>query len=271
MDDLIYKIKPIVPGPLWKAITTPYWRWYNRARHQVAARYDSRLAHSQDQVRQLRDLHKGERCFIIGNGPSLNETDLSLLKNEITFGMNRIYLLFPEIGYETSYFVSINTLVLEQCAGDIRSLGMPRFITWRGRHWFGDEVYFLDTDYTPPANFTGDITGRIFEGSTVTYVAMQIAYYLGFQEVILIGVDHNFSIRGDPNETIVSDGRDLNHFSPDYFGKGFRWQLPDLEASELAYRLAKEAYESNGRRIVDATIGGKLDIFPKTDYQSLFP
>ncbi|TFH31825.1 MAG: hypothetical protein E4G99_13495, partial [Anaerolineales bacterium] len=75
---------------------------------------------------------------------------------------------------------------------------------------------------------------------------------------------------GRPNETVVSDGGDPNHFTPDYFGKGFRWQLPDLSASEHAYLMAKDAYESAGRSIVDATVGGKLTIFPKVEYKELF-
>jgi hypothetical protein len=236
----------------------------------MAAIFDSRLAESHRRLMKFHNLHKGERCFILGNGPSLNKTDLSLLENEYTFGMNRIYLLFPEMGYQTSYFVSINTLVLEQCAEDILTLSMPRFITWRGRQWFDDGVYFLDTDYTLPAEFSKDITGRIFEGSTVTFVAMQIAYFMGFKEVVLVGVDHNFSTKGQPNETVISEGDDPNHFSANYFGKGFKWQLPDLVASEFAYRLARDAFERDGRAIYDATIDGNLEIFPKVEYQQIF-
>jgi hypothetical protein len=197
--------------------------------------------------------------------------DLGFLQNEVTFGMNRIYLLFKELGFRTSYYVAVNDLVLEQCAEEIESLEMPRFIGWRGRKWFKDpDIYFLDADYTPPAEFSNDITRRIFEGSTVTFVAMQIAYFMGFQEVILIGVDHNFATKGAPNVTVVSQGEDHDHFSTEYFGKGFRWQLPDLAASEEAYKLAKIGFESNGRRILDATVDGKLTIFPKISYASLF-
>jgi len=88
--------------------------------------------------------------------------------------------------------------------------------------------------------------------------------------VILIGVDHNFQTKGKPNETVVSEGDDPNHFNPGYFGKGFRWQLPDLETSERAYTMAREAYQKAGREILDATIGGKLQVFPKVAYDSLF-
>jgi hypothetical protein len=99
---------------------------------------------------------------------------------------------------------------------------------------------------------------------------MQLAFHMGFEQVILVGVDHSFVTQGKPHTEVVSQGDDPNHFSPDYFGKGFRWQLPDLETSEIAYRLARKTFESSGREILDATIGGKLTIFPKVDYLSLF-
>ena len=79
-----------------------------------------------------------------------------------------------------------------------------------------------------------------------------------------------FTTQGPANATVTSTGDDPNHFSPAYFGKGFRWQLPDLETSEIGYRMARQAYESAGRQVIDATIGGKLTIFPKADYESLF-
>ncbi len=145
--------------------------------------------------------------------------------------MNRIYLMFPELGFQTSYFVSVNTLVIEQCAQDIQNLAMPKFLTWRGRKWINkkSDVIFLDTDYTPPSTFSQDVSERVFEGSTVTFVALQLAYHMGFDEVILVGVDHHFSSTGHPNETVTSTGADPDHFSEEYFGKGFRWQLPDLD------------------------------------------
>jgi hypothetical protein len=264
-------LKKVIPPKIWQPISRVYWWWLNRGNHQLQWLFSSQRGKSIRRLEKFRDCHHGERCFIIGNGPSLKRTDLRLLKDEITFGLNRIYLLFDELDFQTTYFVVINTLVIDQCAEDIRRLSLPKFVTWRGRGWLLDDadVCFLDTDYTPPATFSKDVTKRVFEGSTVTYVAMQLAFFMGFQEVILIGVDHSFSTKGPANITVTSDGEDNDHFSSNYFGKGFRWQLPDLEASELAYRMAREAFESEGRRILDATIDGKLTVFPKVDYQSI--
>jgi hypothetical protein len=223
------------------------------------------------QLRQCQDIHAGKRCFIIGNGPSLRQTDLAKLRREHTFGLNRIYLLFPELGFQTTYFVSINDLVLEQCAAEIQALPMPKFLTWRARRFFtaGPGTSFLYTTYTGPG-FSRRATGRLWEGATVTYVALQLAFHMGFEQVILVGVDHNFSSRGQANQTVTSEGDDPNHFAPNYFGKGFRWQLPDLDTSEKAYRLAKQAYEKAGRQVLDATVGGKLTVFPRVEYSSLF-
>jgi hypothetical protein len=261
-----------MPDRIWRFGSRAYWWWFNRGRHQLASVFSQRRRRSIHQIKGYKDLHRGERCFILGNGPSLNDTDLSMLQDEYTFGLNRIYLLFPEMGFPTSFLVAINSLVLEQCAQEIATLPVPKFLTWRGRRWFGpqEDIIYLDTDYTPPADFSLDVSRRVYEGSTVTYVALQLAFYMGFEQVILIGVDHSFAVKGQPNQVVVSKEGDRSHFTPEYFGKGFRWQLPDLEASEAAYRMAKGAYEAAGRQVLDGTIGGKLTVFDKVHYLDLF-
>ena len=225
-----------------------------------------------ERLAALKDSHKGERLFLIGNGPSLKNTDMSKLKGEYTLGTNRIYLAFPELGFTTKYYLSVNDLVIEQSAQDIQNLPMPRFIGWRARKWIQpqENLYFVHTTYTGE-KFAKDIRGRVWEGGTVTYTALQVAFFLGFQQVILVGVDHNYVHQdGKPNETVTSQGDDPNHFHPGYFGKGFRWQLPDLVQWEDAYRLARRTYEDAGREVVDATIGGKLRVFKRVEYDSLF-
>ena len=214
---------------------------------------------------RLRDAHRGERCVIIGNGPSLNQTDLGLLRTEKTFGLNRIYLMYDRLGFEPTYHVVVNALVVEQCADDLVRVPSPLFSTWPNRrHLAGHpNAAFLQKVIGPL--FSLDPRRGIWEGATVTYVAMQLAYFMGFEEVVLVGVDHSFATKGPAHEVVTSTGADPNHFDPTYFGKGFRWQLPDLETSELAYGLARQVFEADGRRIVDCTVGGQLAIFPKAD------
>lgn len=272
MNTFKQSIKRITPAPIWSLGSDLYWQRRNRWRHAWAKAVSPRWQRSLRDLLSYHNSHTGQRCFIIGNGPSLRQTDLSRLKGEFTFGLNRIYLMFPELGFSTSFLVVINDLVIEQCAGELKGLQMPKFITWRMRHLFMDDprTIFLDTDFTGEENFSGDAGKRLFEGFTVTYAALQLAFYMGFQEAILVGVDHNYTAAGKPNEAVVSQGDDPNHFTSSYFGRGFKWQLPDLEGSERAYRMARQGYEAAGRRVLDATVGGKLTVFPKVDYLSLF-
>ncbi len=233
---------------------------------------DWRFQSSMRRLRRFQNIHVGKRCFIIGNGPSLRDTDLTLLKDEYTFGLNRIYMMFDRMGFTPSYYVCVNELVVEQCAREIEALRMPRFLGWHCRDLvnFTDNMAFLWTRGGLRSWFFSDLTEGCWEGSTVTFVAIQLAYYMGFREVVLVGVDHSYSFTGRPHAMVVSDGADPNHFDDNYFGKGFKWHLPDLEGSELAYRVGKFMFEQSGRRIIDATVGGRLQVFPKVDYDSLF-
>jgi hypothetical protein len=232
------------------------WDYINRLPESIEA---SLHPWRRDSIKRIRSYHNkftGKRCFIIGNGPSLRKTDMKKLKNEFTFGMNRIFLMFPELGFKTSFLVSVNDLVIEQSKNEFEKVDR-------------DNLYYLYTTYTGK-KFAKDVTKRMWEGATVTYSCLQLAFYMGFSKAILIGVDHNFSTKGEPNTTIVSKGDDLNHFHPGYFGKGFKWQLPDLDTSEVGYWLAREKFQKNGGEVVDATVDGKLTVFPKVNYESLF-
>jgi hypothetical protein len=280
MSQIQQSIKRYTPGSVWD-FSRDAWYGLQRASQWPAATFHPWRRESVRQLASLKDAHRGRRCFVIGNGPSLNRTDLTRLRGEFTIGTNRIYLLFPTLGFTTSYYLSVNSLVIEQCAEDILSLPVPKFLSWRSRDLIRPALpergrlpaenppVFLHTTYSGQ-KFAQDARQRLWEGATVTYVALQLAYHLGFEQVILIGVDHNFETKGQPNTTVVSQGDDPNHFHAAYFGKGFRWQLPDLETSERAYHMALEAYTQAGRQILDATDGGKLTVFPKIDYDSLF-
>ncbi|MCC6567696.1 MAG: DUF115 domain-containing protein [Anaerolineales bacterium] len=282
-------LKSLIPQSLWR-FTRDAYDSLRRVPELPAAYLHPWRRESIRRLAEMKNIHKEKRAFIIGNGPSLKQTDTSKLKNEITFGMNRIYLAFPEWGFTTSYLCVTNDLVVEQFVNDISALTIPKFIAWRSRQHFKSQFSnppilersvsslqspisslptFIYTTYTGP-RFARDVRGRVWEGATVTNLALQLAFHMGIEKAILIGVDHNFADKGDANKTVVSQGDDPNHFMPNYFGKGVKWQLPDLDTSEIGYALAHDAYRKAGREVVDATVGGKLTIFPKVEYDSLF-
>ena len=240
----------------------------------VSWRFDPFAAENRRRISQFHGIHAGERCFIVANGPSLQNTDLDLLVDEKTFGMNRIYLNFDRSSFRPSYYVAFNELVLEQFSTEISKLEMPKFLNWSRHSCFDPHnlnTVFLKSNMALRDSFQTQLTKPFVVGSSVTYAALQIAYYMGFQQVILIGLDHKYSEAGTPNQTETrSTAQDASHFHPDYFPKGIRWQLPDLLRSEYDFQIARDAFEKDGREILDATVGGHCSIFKKIQYHSLF-
>jgi hypothetical protein len=214
---------------------------------------------------RLAGRHAGERCVVVANGPSLNRMDLSPLRRETTMGLNKIYLGLRRFGFYPRYYLAVNEKVLAQSAAEIRALNCVKFLAARaaGTGLVEDGLtYFVHTGDEVP-RFSRDLSQGLHEGWTVTHAALQAAYHLGFAEVVLIGLDHRYVYEGRPNESRVLDGPDPNHFAAGYFGFGQTWDNPDLARSEESYRIARQAYESDGRRIVDATLGGACTVFPK--------
>lgn len=217
-------------------------------------------------LKKFKDIHNGEDCFIVGNGPSLNKIDLGQLNDYYTFGLNKIYLMFEKTKFRPTYHVAVNSLVIEQCAKEFETLPCKTFLSYRPSRSLVRKLNHVNFIMTGgPVTFCESLVGEVHEGWTVTYVAMQIAYYMGFRNVFLVGVDHNFVVSGLPNEQQLLTGKDINHFDPNYFG-GKEWHLPDLAGSELSYHLAKFFFEKDGRSIRDATIEGKLQIFSKISF-----
>jgi hypothetical protein len=208
---------------------------------------------------------------VIGNGPSLNEMDLSLLRGEYTLALNRGYLLFDRIGAPSTFLVTVNRHVVEQWGEELAAAPCTKLISWHSREFVNpaEDIIFVRSTRGPRFAALPPVQG-VWEGATVTYVALQLAAYFGFDPIILIGVDHRFATQGPPHKLVTSHEDDPNHFSPDYFGPGARWQLPDLETSELAYRLAAAACARQNRTILDATVGGQLNVFPKIAFDALF-
>jgi len=216
--------------------------------------------------RVLKDMHRGERCVLMGNGPSLNRMDLSILEDEIVIGLNKIYLLFDRISFRPTYIVSFIQDVVNQCKENYLELAIPTFVSYEARDiitpldrrnmfYFGPHKRFL---------FSLDPAREICCGFTVTYVAMQLLFYMGFDKIILIGVDHRFNHRGPSDTWYVMEKKDNNHFVDNYFAIGQNWQSPNLKMAEVHYTLAKGVFEHFGREIVDATVNGGLNVFSKS-------
>jgi hypothetical protein len=212
----------------------------------------------------------GQKAVIVCNGPSLLRTDLSLLKNTFTFGLNKIDLLFDKSDFRPSCIVAINLFVIEQNEWFYNKTEIPLFLDSKGCRNIRprENITFLHSAGFP--KFAGDCSMSVYIGSTVTFVAMQLAFHMGFRDVALIGCDHNFVSKGYPHRVLISGSEDPDHFDPGYFSDGVKWNFPDLLGSELYYMMARNVFHQAGRKIVNATEGGKLEVFPRVSLKDFF-
>lgn len=222
-------------------------------------------------LKSFNNIHKGERCFIIANGPSLKHVDFSLLENEFTIGMNRIYLMKEQNGFTPNYLACIDEKSqINQFHEEFNKVEIPCFFNFKLRNKFSKSLNqnFVLGKFSQ--SFAKGISKAYGNGKSVTYTAIQLAFYMGFKEVYIIGKDHSYNTVQKAGTGIKSDGNEDNHFIKGYYKKGQNWDAPDLTGEEHAYKIAREKFEKNNRKIFDATVDGKLQVFEKIDFFSLF-
>ncbi|MEO0487298.1 MAG: 6-hydroxymethylpterin diphosphokinase MptE-like protein [Pseudomonadota bacterium] len=213
----------------------------------------------------LKDKHKGKPMLVVGNGPSLNKTPFDEFAHVPSIGMNKIDLLFEKTVWRPEVIVCINNIVAQQHQDVFAASDIPVFVGWKARRMMKaqnrDKINYIDL--TASNDFATDGSRGFGSSATVSYIALQMAYWMGADPVIIFGIDHSFKFTGDKATYQKREGDDENHFHPDYFKSGSVWGTPDLDQSEVEYLLARRAFEADGRTVYDATIDGKLQIFPK--------
>lgn len=227
----------------------------------------------------LKDCHKGERCFIIGNGPSLTAEDLTALKNEYTFAANRIFYMFDKTEWRPTYYCAQDWIVVKDIADKFHEI-IPNckkaFIgafcdNYLFRESLNDKNVLLYVDIFPQSRksicFSENVERHVFDGGTVTYAAIQIAVYLGFSEIYLLGVDHNYSSNSFSKNSVDKSEVKTNYFEG--MPSDIKVSKPNTDGSTLSFLKANEYAQEHGIRIFNATRGGKLEVFPRVQLESV--
>lgn len=213
----------------------------------------------------FKDKYKGRPLLVIGNGPSLNKTPLASYADLPAIGMNKIDLIFERTAWRPSAIVCLNNVVAIQHQEVFAASPIPTFVAWKSR-WFlkrKNRKVLRYFNVRESNDFVINPIESFGSSATVTYIALQLAFLTGADPVIIFGVDHSFKYSGEASTYQRRTGEDENHFHPDYFKSGTIWGTPDLDQSEVEYEKAHAAFKQAGRRIYDATVGGKLTVFPK--------
>ena len=229
-------------------------------------------------IKSLKDTKKGKRCFILGNGPSLTVDDLNRLKGEDTFAFNRIYFIFDKTDWRPTYYMCVDVGVLGMNLPEIEKLGLPTIILSdiarskvkeqkENIHYIYDFSRFkinrfgFDEPY-----ISEDAADHCCFCFTVTYDAIQLAIYMGYSEIYLLGVDHNYSVKVDPKGHVTKD-----ESVKDYFEGLDKTAITAMnyEATTAAFEAARKYCDEKGITIRNATRGGKLEAFERVSFDDI--
>lgn len=258
-----------------KTIFKPYMD--NRIKREVSSY--SKLADS-DYIKSLKNSNEGKRCFIVGNGPSLTGDDLTLIKDEISFGCNRIYNIFNKTEWRPDYYMVVDQLVVAEEIANIKKLRGPhKFISYRAKRYGRedkDEIHYivLYKEFSPDntknmiAQISEDVSKYFTWSNTVLINQIELAIYMGFKEIYLIGVDHNYPISIDKYGNKKIDETIKSHFDNGGSKEKSRNYIY-IDAATNDYEVCKKYADEHGIRIYNATRGGKLEVFDRVNLEDI--
>jgi hypothetical protein len=240
-----------------------------------------------EDIKEMQNKHKGERCFIIGSGPSLNKTNMKLLKNEILFGTNTLYKGYKEYGINCQYYAVSDADIWLKESINILKLDTTLFIS--------DNVLEAHTKEKLPSSATIVISTFEFDGQKKqVYVLKNIGkMWKAIQRPILTECPHCRKLIVDPGcfslnimagiysgNVVTADiclqvcfylgfskvylvGCDSD-MTGDFDGKSYQSEEPFVTPRPIeSYKLCKKAYEKYDREIINCTVGGKLEVFKR--------
>lgn len=261
-----------------RLLRTAYYKaqWKKTIQKIPAQEYQAGIA----RLAAYKDKYKGQRCVVIGNGPSLTPQDLDMLKDEITFASNRIYNLYDKTSWRPTFLCAQDHVVLESIRENLPQVAKESELTILAASAYEmyqdagiENLVWMPLRFIPPKKnryrFSADATQEVVEGLTITYSCMQLAAYMGFAEIYLLGIDHNYSIEIDKNGKIVKQDTSVK----DYFQGSAETKPgnpPQVIEMTYAYMSAEPYSRDHGFRIFNATRGGKLEVFERKNFDEVF-
>lgn len=226
----------------------------------------------------LKDKYKNRRCVIIGNGPSLRIDDLNKLNSEITMGCNGIIQVLDYTKWRPTFFFCEDNTFLRENVKDEESLkkilGNCSYLVTNIKGSIYERyklkyknVFYTYFDFRDSMDFSEDICKRVSFCGTTLYSMMQFAVYMGITEIYLIGVDFSFRREISKNGKETINDNVCNHMNKmDQVNAG----VYHVDLIMEGYICAKRFCDEHGIKIYNATRGGKLEVFPRVDFDEVF-
>lgn len=220
-------------------------------------------------LKDIHETHIADKCFVVATGPSLTNQDLDSIKNYYSISMNSIILALPNTQWRPDIYMIQDDYVFEKLREDINSakssLGFMCISENLARKYGNKEGYnvfplhYLDHKFFHlkgygEFKFSTDCYNTIYDGYTITFSALQLAVYMGFREIYLLGCDCNYN---QPKAHFVEYG----HKDPKSAIMGDKMIQGHFEFKKFA--------DSLGVNVINCTRGGMLEVYPRKKLEDI--
>lgn len=283
-------IAPHKPGP-WERLVQNYKKLINRmrivycfARYNITGWFHKRglfLGDNGRRLMEMKDLHKGKRCFLVGNGPSLTPHDLDLIQNEYSFGTNMVYKIFNQTKWRPTYHCVSDSIyatrLKDELYENIQSPLLTIEKTYRKMTKRVPDTTYVHTIASERYKVKGNLFAYCMVKATVLSLAAEFAFHMGFTEIYLLGVDctnphaagghfmENYASRDIAQSDIsrIKTRMKKEDVTTEQIGEHI------IDRSLVVYRLLKKYADKHGIQIYNATRGGNLEIFPRVKLEDV--
>nr|WP_255446047.1 6-hydroxymethylpterin diphosphokinase MptE-like protein [Synechococcus sp. RS9907] len=237
----------------------------------------------QSKLANLYNSRKGERAVVICNGPSLSDTPVDFIKSSVSIGCNGIYKQFSDWGFTTDYLVFEDVQQFEIRSPDLAKVKGPLKLAalynsyavsdTRGWVFFNSprsvahQYYWSDGLYP---QFSLDFASIVHLGSTVTYIMLQLAYFLGCDPVYIVGLDFSYGKLSDmfpPGKIVITpENYDIVktcHVDPNYYKIGDIIGVPNANLQRRSFAKANQIFNLSGRTLLNASARSSLDVIKR--------
>lgn len=228
-------------------------------------------------MKKIHNTHLGQTCFVIGNGPSLTADDLTMLyKHNIdSFAVNRIFKIFPQTPWRPTYYVNTDHVMIRDIQDEINKLPIKdKFIPLQHKYYQNIEInnaHYIRCNFKrendqADGGFSLDCTEQVNCRGTVTVECIQLAMHMGYRNIYLLGVDHNFDKVITESGEVVIDPGVKNYFIEGYDDDVANEVVHDLGTTTKAYMEIRRFCDSHGVNVYNATRTTKLRAFECVDF-----
>ena len=218
-------------------------------------------------LKELKDSYNGESCFIVATGPSLTLQDLELLKGYYSFSCNSIISCFDKTTWRPDFYSICDKEIFELYADAVGTLNIPYVFYPKDfknssekdciqfERSFAQHLKGIYYNSFSKIVYPSKKPNKYFcDATSVVFICIQIATYLGFKTIYLLGQDCNYS-----SNVLHSEIAESNYKGTVHKNAG--------DTMIQCFENYKEFYDSLGVKIYNCTRGGKLEVFPRTSLE----